>query len=167
MLIHLLMALSIAPGNITGVVSDSSTGQPLPATQVTVLQADQIVATTSTDAFGRYLVHNLPPGRYQVRVRFPGFNPALATATVTSGTSTTVNIRLVPAAIQLSSVEVVGAAEPLAVDTRTGNQVFQQNEFHGAPTNTTSQILQQAIVGAAKAPTGEVHIRGQHAEYTY
>src|SRR5881227_4436424 len=37
----------------------------------------------------------------------------------------------------------------------------------GAPTNTTSQILQQSIVGAARAPTGEVHIRGQHAEYTY
>src|SRR6185312_6743157 len=33
--------------------------------------------------------------------------------------------------------------------------------------STTSQILQQSIVGAARAPTGEVHIRGQHAEYTY
>src|SRR6185503_12627549 len=29
------------------------------------------------------------------------------------------------------------------------------------------QIVQQAIAGAARAPTGEVHIRGQHAEYTY
>jgi len=56
---------------------------------------------------------------------------------------------------------------PLAVDTRTGDQVFKQNDYHGAPTNTTSQILQQSIVGAARAPTGEVHIRGQHAEYTY
>jgi outer membrane receptor for ferrienterochelin and colicin len=56
---------------------------------------------------------------------------------------------------------------PIAVDTRTGNQVFQQNEYHGAPTHTTSQILQLSIAGAARAPTGEVHIRGQHAEYTY
>ena len=53
------------------------------------------------------------------------------------------------------------------VDTRTGDQVFKQNDYHGAPTNTTSQILQQSIAGAARAPTGEVHIRGQHAEYTY
>src|SRR5262249_47184286 len=28
-------------------------------------------------------------------------------------------------------------------------------------------ILQQSIAGAVRAPTGEVHIRGQHAEYTY
>jgi len=27
--------------------------------------------------------------------------------------------------------------------------------------------LQQSIAGAVRAPTGEVHIRGQHAEYTY
>ena len=51
--------------------------------------------------------------------------------------------------------------------SRTGNQVFKQNDFHGAPTITTSQIIQQSIAGAARAPTGEVHIRGQHAEYTY
>src|SRR5207247_1083910 len=65
-----------------------------------------------------------------------------------------------------TAVEVTSAV-PLAVDTRTGNQIFKQNDYHGAPTNTTSQILQQSIVGAARAPTGEVHIRGQHAEYTY
>src|SRR5438046_10547819 len=73
---------------------------------------------------------------------------------------------MVPLPINLSAVEVK-AAVPLAVDTRTGNQIFKQNDYHGAPTNTTSQILQQSIVGAARAPTGEVHIRGQHAEYTY
>src|SRR5205814_8463188 len=61
----------------------------------------------------------------------------------------------------------VKAAVTLAVDTRTGNPIFKQDDYHGAPTNTTSQILQQSIVGAARAPTGEVHIRGQHAEYTY
>src|SRR5207237_547824 len=74
--------------------------------------------------------------------------------------------RLVPAAVNLTAVTVT-ATVPIAVDTRTGNQVFQQNEYHGAPTNTTSQILQLSIAGAARAPTGEVHIRGQHAEYTY
>jgi hypothetical protein len=61
----------------------------------------------------------------------------------------------------------VTATVPISVDTRTGDQVFKQNDYHGAPTNTTSQILQTSIAGAARAPTGEVHIRGQHAEYTY
>ena len=68
--------------------------------------------------------------------------------------------------ISLAAVEVK-ASTPLAVNTRTGDQVFKQDDYHGAPTTTTSQILQQSIAGAARAPTGEVHIRGQHAEYTY
>src|SRR5256886_552256 len=73
---------------------------------------------------------------------------------------------MVPLPINLSAVEVKAAVR-LAVDSRAGNQIFKQDDYHVAPTNTTSQILQQSIVGAARAPTGEVHIRGQHAEYTY
>src|SRR5213076_2203996 len=76
------------------------------------------------------------------------------------------DFKLTPLPISLSAVEVATAV-PLAVDTRTGNQIFKQNDFHGAPNTTTSQLLQQSIVGAARAPTGEVHIRGQHAEYSY
>ena len=77
-----------------------------------------------------------------------------------------VDFGLTAVAISLQGV-TVNAAVPLAVDTRSGDQRFKQDQYHGAPTNTTSQILQQSIAGAARAPTGEVHIRGQHAEYTY
>src|SRR5439155_1764925 len=120
----------------------------------------------TTDAFGRYVVHNLAAGGYAVEVRYLGYRAVTQDVTVAPGRPTTVNFRLVALPINLSAVEVK-AAVPLAVDTRTGNQIFKQNDYHGAPTNTTSQILQQSIVGAARAPTGEVHIRGQHAEYTY
>ncbi len=30
-----------------------------------------------------------------------------------------------------------------------------------------TQLIQQNLAGAAKAPTGEVHIRGQHGEFSY
>src|SRR3989440_17348 len=90
----------------------------------------------------------------------------LAAAACLAGPAAAADFRLVPLPLNLSAVEV-RAAVPLAVDTRTGNQVFKQNDYHGAPTNTTSQILQQSIAGSVRAPTGEVHIRGQHAEYTY
>ena len=73
---------------------------------------------------------------------------------------------MTPVGANLDVVQIV-ATVPISVDTRTGDQIFKQNDFHGAPTNTTSQILQQSIAGAVRAPTGEVHIRGQHAEYTY
>jgi hypothetical protein len=155
-----------AEGDIRGTLTDSTAGTPLSGAEVVVIQAGRTVAVTFTDAFGRYVVHNLAAGSYVVEGRYLGFRAQQREVTIGATTPPAVDFRLVPLPVNLSAVEVK-AAVPLAVDTRTGNQVFKQNDYHGAPTNTTSQILQQSIVGAARAPTGEVQIRGQHAEYTY
>lgn len=87
-------------------------------------------------------------------------------AGVASVTSSIVSVRLAAITTVLDRVQI-SAASPVALDTRTGDQVYTERDSHAAPTTTTSQIVQQAIAGAARAPTGEVHIRGQHAEYTY
>jgi len=154
-----------ANGDIAGAVTDSATGKPLPGGEVRITRSGAVVAVATTDAFGRYVVHNLPSETYTVEVRYLGYRPGRGEVAVTEA-GQTVDFRLAPIPINLEAVEV-RATVPLAVDTRSGDQIFKQNDYHGAPTNTTSQILQQSIVGAARAPTGEVHIRGQHAEYTY
>ena len=156
-----------ADGDIGGSVADSATGTPLPGGEVRILRGGNTIAATTTDAFGRYVIHNVPAGSYSVEVRYLGYRSD--TQSVSIGVADALaraDFHLVSLPINLSAVEVTSAV-PLAVDTRTGNQIFKQNDYHGAPTSTTSQILQQSIVGAARAPTGEVHIRGQHAEYTY
>src|SRR2546422_2521234 len=156
-----------ADGDVGGSVADSATGTPLPGAEVRVLRGGNTIATTTTDAFGRYVIHNVPAGSYSVEVRYLGYRSDVRNVAIgATDALARADFRLVPLPINLSAVEV-SSAVPLAVDTRTGNQIFKQNDYHGAPTNTTSQILQQSIVGAARAPTGEVHIRGQHAEYTY
>jgi hypothetical protein len=153
--------------DITGVVTDAVSGQPLPSAEVSIMLTTEVVANASTDAFGRYTVHNIAPGTYTVTARFLGFAPQSKPVTIAaSSADLKVDFALDAVAISLQGVTVT-ASVPLAVDTRTGDQHFKQDQYHGAPTNTTSQILQQSIAGAARAPTGEVHIRGQHAEYTY
>jgi hypothetical protein len=155
--------------DLTGTVTDSTTGGPLQSAEIAVTRmTGGVVSNTITDAFGHFTVHNLAPGSYTVSVHFLGFRPL--TRPLTIGESATaaaqMSFAMTPIGLNLAAVEVTATA-PISVDTRTGDQVFKQNDYHGAPTNTTSQILQQSIVGAARAPTGEVHIRGQHAEYTY
>jgi hypothetical protein len=153
--------------DITGVVTDAGSGQPLPSAEVSVMRGTEIVANASTDAFGRYTTHNIAQGTYTITARFLGFGPQSKTVTIgDSNADIRMDFALTAVAISLQGV-TVNASVPLAVDTRTGDQRFKQDQYHGAPTNTTSQILQQSIAGAARAPTGEVHIRGQHAEYTY
>src|SRR5881227_1441797 len=142
----------VLDGDIGGSVTDSATGTPLPGGEVRVIREGNTIATATSDAFGRYVIHNLPAGSYNVEVRYLGYRPEARSLAVGQTESLAkADFRLVPLPINLSAVEV-SSTVPLAVDTRSGNQIFKQNDYHGAPTNTTSQILQQSIVGAARAP---------------
>jgi hypothetical protein len=156
-----------AAGDIAGTVQDSASGEPLQGSEVRVMRGSELVASAVTDQFGRFVIHHIAPGRYAVQARLIGYRPRSRDVVIADdGATTPLTFHLVTLPFGLQAVTVTAQA-PIAVDTRSGDQVFKQNDYHGAPTNTTSQILQQSIVGAARAPTGEVHIRGQHAEYTY
>jgi hypothetical protein len=152
--------------DLSGSVLDSLSGAPLSTAEVVVLDGNRLVGRVFTDDFGQYTFHNLSPGTYVVQARLLGYRPASSEAAIEAG-SRELNRTFRLAAVPITVAPVSVTASGVAVNTRTGNQVFQQDQFHGGPTQTTSQILQQSIAGAVRAPTGEVHIRGQHAEYTY
>jgi hypothetical protein len=48
-----------ATGDITGRVVDSVSGTPLAGGDVRIMRGDAVIATTTTDAFGHFVVHNL------------------------------------------------------------------------------------------------------------
>jgi hypothetical protein len=153
--------------DVTGTVTDSASGAPIASAQVSITQSGKIILNTGTDAFGRFTAHNLPAGAYDVGVHFIGFAAQTRHVTVSASSATVrLDFKLLAVATSLAAVEVKAEA-PVEIDLRSATQTFKQEEFHDAPTVTPSQILQQSIVGAARAPTGEVHIRGQHGEYSY
>ena len=105
-------------GDVAGTVTDSATGKPLPGGEVRVLRGSSVVAVATTDAFGRYVIHNLPAGDYTVQIRFLGYRAGMRTVTVAAAEQATVgDFRLAPIPISLAAVEV-SATVPLAVDTR-------------------------------------------------
>ena len=159
-------ASASATADVAGAVTDSATAQPLQGAEVEVLRDHELVAHAATDPFGRFVIHEVAAGEYVVRAHLVGFRLATKTLAIDGKGDVTANFVLASEPIGLAQVSVQAHAA-VAVDRRTGNQVFQQNDFHGSPTITASQIIQQSIAGAVRAPTGEVHIRGQHAEYTY
>jgi hypothetical protein len=150
-------------GSITGVVRDSASGAPIAGAVVSLSTG----AVARTDTAGHYVLPAPGPGAYVVQARRLGYAAATRSVVLEGQAPVAqVDFRLVTVASTLRAVTVTGGA-PVAIDPRTGDQSFEQHDYHGAPTTTTSQIIQQSIAGAARAPTGEVHIRGQHAEYTY
>jgi hypothetical protein len=158
--------LQAPAGALTGFVRDSVGSAPVAGVAVRVSREGVLIAAASTGANGAYTVRGLASGSYTVSVSRIGYRPASRTLRVPRGDGDDPVFILAPVVARLAAVNIT-AGSPVAVEMKTGDQTFQQSSYHGSPTTTTSQIVQQAIAGAAHAPTGEVHIRGQHAEYTY
>src|SRR5882724_7003695 len=95
-----------ADGDVGKSVADSATGTPLPGGEVRVLRGGNTVATATTDAFGRYVIHNLPAGSYSVEVRYLGYRSETRNVAIgaTDALART-DFHLVPLPINLSAVE--------------------------------------------------------------
>src|SRR2546428_9810867 len=59
-------------GDVGGSVADSTNGTPLSGGEVRVTRAGSTVAIATTDAFGRYVIHNLSAGGYNTQVPYLG-----------------------------------------------------------------------------------------------
>ncbi|HXY31589.1 MAG TPA: TonB-dependent receptor [Gemmatimonadaceae bacterium] len=152
---------------VSGVIRDSATEAPVSAATIEAARDGVTAARTVGDSSGRFALRLPAPGTFSLIVRRIGYRPATRVVVLASGQERlTVNIVLSAVATTLERV-TVSAASPVAVDVRSGVQSYQEQDSHAAPTTTTSQLIQQAVAGAARAPTGEVHIRGQHSEFTY
>src|SRR5262245_32958531 len=94
--------------NLTGTITDSATTHPLSGADLSPLQDQRIVARTTTDAFGRFTLHDLDPGRYNLAVRSVGYRPVTQAVTLLQGSPLTrADVALVSAPVDLGAIEVV------------------------------------------------------------
>lgn len=78
-------------GNISGMVTDASTGNPLSAAQVTLVPTSK---TAQTSADGTFVFNGLEEGQYTISVQKTGYRTNLQDVTVVSGESTEIVISL-------------------------------------------------------------------------
>lgn len=102
-----LLAMPLAAqqtGNVTGVVTDARTGDPVVGAQV---QLTELNRGTLTNVSGRYLMQQVPVGTHTVRVIYLGYATAVDTIDVTSGENRA-DFTLETEAIQLDALVVTG-----------------------------------------------------------
>jgi hypothetical protein len=167
-------APSDPPGraSISGKITEKQDGHPIAYAEVMVLKGNDVVTGTTTDELGNYEIKNLPPDRYLIQASILGFKKYQIDTTLVPN-HYEFNFALESSDIALEGVTVTADAanrthnNTQRLDIVATAPVFRQNTYHGAPTSLPSTIIQQSLPGAVQAPTGEVHIRGQHAEYSY
>jgi iron complex outermembrane receptor protein len=150
--IAVLLAFACTPlaqaqtGQIAGVVTDSSTGGPLPGVNVVLVDEQQ---GTTTDPDGQYEISGLSPGAYDLQASFVGYSDRVVEdVQVSAGETTEVNFSLAPEVTQLQEVVAVGYGTQQRQDLTGSVASTNVEEAEVAGVNTSPQeLLQGAAAG--------------------
>jgi len=153
-----------APFTVT--VEDASDSSTIPLARVTLKRKGTLVGGQLTDVNGKAVFHDIRPGWYNITAHYIEYNDYTDSILIDeSHTSLTVMLQI----ISQGNITVTAQHEEAIskVDVNNGDQVFDAETYHAAPTARMTTLVQENVAGAARAPTGEIHIRGQHGEFTY
>lgn len=130
-------------GRVTGQVTSRAMA-PLSEVQVYLVGTAQ---GTLTGSNGRFLIPNVPPGTYSIRVDRIGYQSQTREITVTAGGLTTVDFVLQDQALGLDEIVVTGTAGA-ARRREVGNSIAQINVTEvAAPPANVDQLLQARSPG--------------------
>lgn len=97
-----------ALGTLAGRVMDD--GVPVESATVHLLTGPDIIAAVGSDVDGRFSIPGLEPGRYTLTVTRIGLADVTRLVTIEADSTTTVEVRMRPAAVALSGIAVEGRA---------------------------------------------------------
>ena len=149
-------------------VYDAKEKIPIGLARVVLQRERKLIAQNPTNMVGQVLFRNIQPGWYRLTAWFVGYE-IFTDSVLVDQEHTNYTINLHSQESQVQGVEVVGQRElgVSNIDMMTGNQTFESETYHPPPTAQMTNMIQQNLTGAARAPTSEVHIRGSHGEFTY
>jgi TonB-linked SusC/RagA family outer membrane protein len=139
-------------GRITGRVVDASTNRPLAGVQIFLPPTG---IGNISDADGRYLLQNVPPGQHTVTAQLVGYKQGQSAATVTAGQVTVINLRLDETAIALEEIVVTGAGVATQ-RKKLGNTIaaIDADKVKTAAVSDVSQLLAGREPGVSVLPSG-------------
>lgn len=143
-------------GKITGIITDSDTKEPLIGANV-IVEGSAIGA--AADLNGRYIIINVPPGFYSLRVSMMGYKPIVVqNIRVSIDLTTTINATMEQAALESSETVTVVAERPLIkMDMTSAMSSVSSEEIANLPVQELGDVLQ---LQAGIVDDGGLHIRG-------
>ncbi len=150
-------------------VIDSAQNTPLELVTLILKKNSKIVNVKETDQLGTAVFPDVEPGTYSLTSQYIGYKTYTAPVLINLNHES-LKIPLKQTAIGLQAIVVTGKkVHQLAnfTDIKTGAKTFELQDFHASPEAQMSTVIQENLTGAVRATTGEVHIRGQHGEYSY
>lgn len=160
-------AQASAQGTITGHITDASTGQPVPAAQISIVGTN---AGAQSNDEGLYSIRGINPGSVEVRVLRVGYSEQRKQVTVAAGESATVDFQMAPVAVMLNPVVTTATGEQRRVEVGNAiSRVDAATVTDEKPVTTVNDILTsrapgvQVIAGTQTGAGDRVRIRGTNS----
>lgn len=149
-------------GKIVGTVTDAQSGEALPGANV-IIEGTTIGCAADQD--GNFVILNVPPGNYTVKVTMMGYKAVTVTAVnVTMNLTTNLDIRLQKEVLGLGEVVVV-AERPVVVREISNSQMTIQSEnLITLPVNKVDRVL--TLQAGIESGSMGIIIRGGDANQT-
>ncbi len=156
-LLYVISLQAGTTGKLAGRVTDAKTGEGLPFVNIT------LVGTSlggATDIEGKYVILNIPPGRYTVKVQYVGYQTKIIKDVVISIDLTTrLDIELEETSVELSEVVVEAEQGGLQKDITSSQASVSSEQIENLPVTELDDLI-QLQAGVTRGAGGDFHIRG-------
>jgi outer membrane receptor for ferrienterochelin and colicin len=146
-------------GKLAGIVKDADSGEPLVGANI-LIEGTNLGAATNVR--GEYVILNIPPGKYNVKVSFIGYETLLIkNVVIIVDQTTTLDVKLKPKAIQVGEVVVTAKTPLVQKDLTSTISVITRDEIEALPVTTFTELLslKAGVVGSGS----NLHVRGGRA----
>jgi len=148
-------------GTLTGKITDAKTGEPLIGANVIVLLEGIQKGGGSTDIYGNYTIKPIPPGTYNIRATYIGYNDIIIQGYfIPSGKISTQDIKMNLKAIETDEIEIIEYKKPLVEKTEGAGTTLSGEEIKKAATRDIGALtnLTPGVQGGS--------VKGQRSEGT-
>ena len=146
-------------GKISGIITSETTNEPLANVTVTIVGTS---STATTNDAGYYVMTNIPPGGYDVKVELSRYGTeTVEGAKVLAGLTTTLNFALKPSEVVTLEGITVTAVKPLIKkDVTQTTRIIEAEDIEAMPRDTVNGILQTLPGVSVLNSSGTLHVRG-------
>lgn len=143
-------------GKLVGTVKDAQTNEPLVRANVLLIGTNLGAAT---DANGKFVILNIPPGVYAVRISLIGYETVVVeNVKINVDQTTEINVSMKSTDIILREVYVLAETPMIQKDLTSSIAVITREKIDALPFSRFTEILtlQAGVIGSGSA----IHVRG-------
>lgn len=159
----------VGSGGIKGTVTDKSNNEPIPFVNIVLEKNGLQVTGGSSDFDGNFFIKPIPPGEYDLKAKFVGYQPVLIRGIVVKNDGLALqDVQMSSSVEQLEVFEVIEYTVPLISPGDPSGQTITKEDIGQMATRSATGVAQAAGgVFSKDDGSGDLNIRGAREDANF